>query len=189
MVRLTPAQLRRAEDMLAGNATLGATADVLGLPFHAVVLGVYGGGAAWEPLRETDQATERAPYRPAVSTGDDGNGLRTKGKAVCLASNQPSVGSRESGSLAEDGSTQCEDGASPAPPPEPPVVASPPPPERRYRLRNELGEYLHKSGRGMTRAIIEAWAGTNAQLEEALRRVPHLKDLDVEAVPMSKESA
>lgn len=48
----------------------------------------------------------------------------------------------------------------------------------QYRLKNEVGEYLHKSGKGMTRNIDAAWKGPSQQLEEILKRHPHLKELD-----------
>ena len=63
-------------------------------------------------------------------------------------------------------------------PPEP-VVDAP----RRYRLTNGAGEYLHKSGSGMTRNKDAAWSGTAPQMEEAFKRKPTLKDLDPERVP------
>lgn len=57
-----------------------------------------------------------------------------------------------------------------------------PPAGPRYRLVDELGEYLHKSGVGMTRHASSAWEGSEAQLAEALARCPHLKRLDPEPV-------
>jgi len=61
---------------------------------------------------------------------------------------------------------------------DPGPVAEPPVGAWLYRLKNEMGEYLHKSGKGMTRALPSAWTGTSQQLEEILKRHPHLKELD-----------
>jgi N6-adenosine-specific RNA methylase IME4 len=64
-----------------------------------------------------DEDAACAPVEPCTDEHGDGNGLRLKGNATACP--DPSVGSRESGSLAaESGITQCEDDASPAPHPE-----------------------------------------------------------------------
>lgn len=247
---LTPNQMRRAEQMLAGNATLASVADALGQPFEAVVLGVFGGGAAWEPpafentQRESGTARKAPGGQPLPGNGDIGDlkqgaqpaprinpeaKASTDGGATEQAAerpadsvagdvSRPSAGGGTGASIQPETANDC-----PQPPETDRRLSAAGPkdtagrqsavplraererpgegvtagrdrqpdsvPERRYRLRNEIGEYLHKSGRGMTRAIVHAWTGTNAQLEEALRRVPHLKDLDVEPVPMSKGSS
>lgn len=73
------------------------------------------GWARWGYEAPEELVTERAPVEPAETRAGDGNGLRLKGKATLA---HPSVGSRDSGSLAEGlGTTQREDGASPAPSP------------------------------------------------------------------------
>lgn len=59
--------------------------------------------------------------------------------------------------------------APPAPSPEPP---------RRYRLSNELGEFLHESGHGMTRNPRIAWSGTPIEIEALRRKKPQCKQLD-----------
>lgn len=68
-----------------------------------------------EQSNEADAAS--APVEPSIDELGDGNGLRLKGEATAKidgAAGIPSVGSRESGSMAEGASTQREDGASPS---------------------------------------------------------------------------
>lgn len=67
-----------------------------------------------------EAATEGAPVGPAETQAGDGNGLRLKGNATAKldsAAGIPSIGPRESGSLAADAITQREDDASPLPSP------------------------------------------------------------------------
>lgn len=74
--------------------------------------------------------------------------------------------------------SQAEAAAAAAAPPAKAEPESPP----RYRLKNDIGEWLHESGHGMTRNPRLAWAGTAQQLEAAMKRKPHLQELDAEPV-------
>lgn len=69
--------------------------------------------------KTADRSAGAAPVEPRTTKRGDGNGLRLKGKGtakVHSAADEPSVGSRESGSLAAGVSTQREDRASPRQP-------------------------------------------------------------------------
>lgn len=65
------------------------------------------------PVENSSQVAERAPVEPCSNQHGDENGLRLKGEENLA---RPGVGTRESDALAEVlWTTQCEDGASPAP--------------------------------------------------------------------------
>lgn len=66
-----------------------------------------------------------------------------------------------------------------------PAGASAPAAPGLYRLRNELGEYLHEHERGMTRLPKFFWRGTEAQVVSLFKRRPHFKDLDLEPATVS----
>ncbi len=55
-------------------------------------------------------------------------------------------------------------------------------PAALYRLTNGAGEYLHRSGVGMTRDLEKAWSGTPAQLHEVRSRKRNLDALEQEPV-------
>jgi hypothetical protein len=92
--------------------------------------------------------------------------------------------------LARLAEVEDEDDADDDPPSEPqpepvnetgPSVAPPAPAAeapRRYRLTNELGEFLHESGHGMTRNPRLAWSGTPIEIEQMRRKKPQIKQLD-----------
>lgn len=78
------------------------------------------GGAEDEAAVATVAAAEGAPVEPVETKAGDGNGLRLKGNATAnidSAAGIPSIGPRESGSLAVGAITQREDDASPLPSP------------------------------------------------------------------------
>ncbi len=83
--------------------------------------------------------------------------------------------------------TSLPDGASlavgtrPEPVPRAEPVATKPAPAL-FRLGNELGEWLDRSGVGMTRDVAKAWQGNAAQLDAVLQRKPHYRDLKTERV-------
>lgn len=54
--------------------------------------------------------------------------------------------------------------------------------EPRFRLKNELGEFLHESESGMTTNPRLAWSGRSEQLEKLLQKKRHLRKLDSEPV-------
>jgi hypothetical protein len=64
---------------------------------------------------------------------------------------------------------------------EPPAPA--PEPVRTYYLTNGAGEYLQKSGTGMTRNKGLAWRGTASQMEAAFKANRALKELEPERAP------
>lgn len=53
----------------------------------------------------------------------------------------------------------------------------------RVRLVNDLGEFLHQSGAGMTRKPEYAWIGTATHLAAIRKRFPHLRHLDEDWLP------
>lgn len=57
-----------------------------------------------------------------------------------------------------------------------PPVETPP----LYRLKSDSGDYLEKSGVGLTRVLRRAWVGTAAQIEQIYRRRPEYRNLDAE---------
>ena len=79
----------------------------------------------------------------------------------------------------------------PRPAPPPPVHQSPAPPAAAaalqgaasdIRLTNGAGDYLDRSGVGMTRLIGKAWRGTKAQAREIKKRRPQYRELEEEDV-------
>lgn len=50
----------------------------------------------------------------------------------------------------------------------------------RFKLRNEMGEYLHEHERGMTRLSRFIWRGTAEDVRSLMRKKPHLRQLEQE---------
>lgn len=124
--------------------------------------------AAVEPAREDDEA-ELAELEEQESDDDDTGPLLGKVQASSSGGNAAGEPTAERGTGPQEAGGQTGEEGAPSPP-------------RRYRLTNGAGDYLDKSGVGMTRTLAKAWDGTAQQMEGVFRVKPHLKDLDPEPV-------
>lgn len=183
MARLSDAQKRRATACGRDRVPLREIGREIGASFEAVSLYLFGGIDEFEPpqaptvtftppLATLSPATQDALQHLAAAAVEQiaGAGAEATPEPAGEAGHDasPHGADPEQGSSA--GGEAVNDQASP-------------PPQRLYRLRNELGEYLHKSGTGMTRSLDTAWKGDARQMEETFKRKPHLKELDPERVP------
>ena len=152
---------------------------------------------------ETDNAQRDGAGRPAHST--DGAGAGRAGRSdqtagprgderTAAQGTEPDVVAIDTTAPAGTAAQRQEavapvDPPRPAPPPPvaeptapPPAAAGALPATGDIRLTNGAGDYLDRSGVGMTRLIGKAWRGTKAQAREIKKRRPQYRELEEEDV-------
>lgn len=152
---------------------------------------------------ETENAQRDGAGRPARSTDGDGagragagdhrDGLRGDERATAQGAEPDAVpcGAEAAARASAVGSQAAAPVDPPRPAAPPPVHQSPAPPAAAaalqgaasdIRLTNGAGDYLDRSGVGMTRLIGKAWRGTRAQAREIKKRQPQYRELEEEQV-------
>ena len=124
-------------------------------------------------LARLEEEDDDAEGGPDDGGGADGNGAGRRGDGGAA---------RDASELAAPAAARAvpaaEEEAAPAAPGETQSTRSPhQTAAERFKLGNEAGEYLHEHTRGMTRISRFVWRGSKAELDELLRRKPHLNTL------------
>lgn len=210
MARLTAGQLQKAARLQRAGATLREIAGEMGVSFEAVCLGLYGDNAGWGPQVEADDGgtddveadcggaggaaagaiaagDERAaraadaPAEPLPSgaglAGRDAVAERAPEAAAPGPADQPAAAPAEEGGAADEAERVAVDPSLVAP-----RGALSPSGRGAFRLADELGQWLDRTGQKMTRDPARAWRGVTAQVEVIQKRHPHLRQLQLDPV-------